>query len=217
MVQSTKSTNAGSDFSVSLLAFWVKGNVSVDNSFLRVDIPNTILFGLIPAGKNKDTSPLSGITNIYTSSSYKLGAIFLGVILALIGFSSFSNSALLGFVLLLLGVVLVGSGIKTSLSYERSGIIKTIEFPFFEANHVRELEEEITNKLQAFQDDRNVRMQTEKTMAQSERHTKDIVNAINGNDSTSSDNASTGKFCPNCGSLLADDAKFCTHCGTKIQ
>jgi len=67
MVQSVATASDDDKFSVSLLAFWVKGSITLDDSFLHVNMPNTFLFGLLPAGKNKDSSPISGITNVYTS------------------------------------------------------------------------------------------------------------------------------------------------------
>ncbi|XRF76518.1 hypothetical protein OGM84_08515 [Pediococcus acidilactici] len=65
MVQSAVVENDSDAFSVSLLAFWVKGSITLDDAFLRVNMPNTVFFGLVPAGKQKDSSPLSGITNVY--------------------------------------------------------------------------------------------------------------------------------------------------------
>ncbi|WP_224428793.1 hypothetical protein [Pediococcus acidilactici] len=80
MVQSAVVENDSDAFSVSLLAFWVKGSITLDDAFLRVNMPNTVFFGLVPAGKQKDSSPLSGITNVYTSKSYKLSSIFFRII-----------------------------------------------------------------------------------------------------------------------------------------
>lgn len=159
MVQSRK-ISPNDNFSVSLIAPWVKGNIFVDNNFLRVDIQNTVLFGMLPAGRSKDTSPLNTVSNVYTSSSYHLGAIILGAILTLAGLFSFGSSAFTALILMLIGVAVFGSGIKTVFTYERSGIAKTIELPFFEANHARELEEQVIQALAKYQDDRNVATST---------------------------------------------------------
>ena len=217
MAQSVNSTNSDDLFSVSLITPWIKGSIKVDNAFIYVDMPNTILFGLLPAGKSKDSSPLSGVTNVYTSKSYKLGSIILGIVLALIGFSMFGSSFAAGLVLLVIGVAVFGGGIKTALTYERSGITKVIEFPFFEAQHVDELEGQIIGKIQAYQDDRNGRMNAERTMHQSQENTQQIVDAVKGSATAKNESVASGKFCPNCGSLLAQGASFCTHCGTKIN
>lgn len=56
MVESNISANEKNKFSVSLLAFWVKGSIIADNNFVHIDMPNTVLFGLIPAGKIRRVS-----------------------------------------------------------------------------------------------------------------------------------------------------------------
>lgn len=217
MVQSVNSKSDSDLFSVSLLAFWVKGSITMDDSFLRVDMPNTVLFGLLPAGKTKDSSPLSGITNVYTSKSYKLGSIILGVVLIMLGLAMFSSNAFGALLGLLIGASVLGGGIKTSFTYERSGIEKNIEFPFFEASRVDGLESQLTKKLAAYQDDRNVRKQSELTREQSVNNTNSVVNAINnGNGNTESDTEDY-VFCSKCGAQLKMGSAFCNKCGTQIN
>ncbi|WP_238704198.1 hypothetical protein [Companilactobacillus mishanensis] len=155
MVESTK-LSPTKDFSVSLVAPWVKGNMFVDDNFLRIDIQNTVLFGMIPAGRSKDTSPLNTLSNINTSSEYKLGRILLGVLVMIGGFSLFSSSVIAGLIMLIIGAAIGLSGILTNFTYEKSGISKSISLPFFEANHARELEEQVIAEMAKFQNDRNV-------------------------------------------------------------
>lgn len=45
------------EFSTSLLFFWVKGKVEVDNRFVKTKLSNTLL-GFIPAGKDQQSIPL---------------------------------------------------------------------------------------------------------------------------------------------------------------
>ncbi|WP_010632464.1 hypothetical protein [Sporolactobacillus vineae] len=154
------------DFSVSLAAFWVKGNIFVDDQFLRVKIPNTILFGLIPAGLQKDSSPLQALSNVYTSSSYKLGRMALGALIFIGGLASFSSMGIGALILLLIGFLIFGSGILTTFSYERSGVEKKVNLPFFEANHARELSEQVEQAIASFQDSRNVSKSTDRIISQ---------------------------------------------------
>lgn len=179
MVESAASNSKGNQFAVSLVTPWIKGTMDIDESFLQIDMPNTVLFGMLPAGKSKDSTPLSGVTNVYTSNSYKIGAIILGAFI-LLGLSMIGSSIVGALILILIGVAIFGSGIKTTFSYERSGIAKSIDVPFFEANHVREFEEKVLARIQGFQDDRNVRMQTQKSMAQSRENAQAIVDAVKG-------------------------------------
>lgn len=179
MVESAASNSKGDQFAVSLLTPWIKGTMDIDESFLQIDMPNTVLFGMLPAGKSKDSTPLSGVINVYTSNSYKIGAIILGAFV-LLGLSMIGSSIVGALILILIGVAIFGSGIKTTFSHERSGIAKSIDVPFFEANHVREFEEKVLARIQGFQDDRNVRMQTQKSMAQSRENAQAIVDAVKG-------------------------------------
>lgn len=179
MVESAASNSKGDQFAVSLLTPWIKGTMDIDESFLQIDMPNTVLFGMLPAGKSKDSTPLSGVINVYTSNSYKIGAIILGAFV-LLGLSMIGSSIVGALILILIGVAIFGSGIKTTFSYERSGIAKSIDVPFFEANHVREFEEKVLARIQGFQDDRNARMQTQKSMAQSRENAQAIVDAVKG-------------------------------------
>lgn len=179
MVESAASNSKGDQFAVSLLTPWIKGTMDINESFLQIDMPNTVLFGMLPAGKSKDSTPLSGVINVYTSNSYKIGAIILGAFV-LLGLSMIGSSIVGALILILIGVAIFGSGIKTTFSYERSGIAKSIDVPFFEANHVREFEEKVLARIQGFQDDRNVRMQTQKSMAQSRENAQAIVDAVKG-------------------------------------
>lgn len=179
MVESAASNSKGDQFAVSLLTPWIKGTMDIDESFLQIDMPNTVLFGMLPAGKSKDSTPLSGVINVYTSNSYKIGAIILGAFV-LLGLSMIGSSIVGALILILIGVAIFGSGIKTTFSYERSGIAKSIDVPFFEANQVREFEEKVLARIQGFQDDRNVRMQTQKSMSQSRENAQAIVDAVKG-------------------------------------
>ena len=205
MVESTNLTNNAHAFSVSLLTPWIKGEMKIDNHFLKIDLPNTILFGLIPAGKSKDSSPLSSISNIYTSSSYKLVNIFSGILVVFLGLLLLGDrhsNFIVTFLVILLGIVLIGSGIKTTLCYERQGIAKKIDFPFFEANHVQEFSEQIESQLTNYQDDRNFRVQlnnqSQQSVAQPTSQTANI-------------------FCSSCGTPATLEQKFCPSCGAKLH
>lgn len=233
MVESTNSHDEQNQFAVSLLTPWIKGSMDCSDNFLRIDMPNTVFFGLIPAGKEKDSTPLQGVTNVYTSNSYKLGAIILGALIALAGFEMFGNSPIGGLIVVLIGIAVLGGGIKTQFSYERAGIIKTINVPFFEADKVKQFEQRVIDQLSGYQDDRNVRMQTEKSMQQSKVNTDAIVNAVKDNHSQAEndENAATNQqpqpkpfkqAAPSSTTTTTNNTvtkkapNFCPNCGTKV-
>ncbi len=59
----------GLEFSTSLLFFWIKGRVDVDNRFVKTNLSNT-LFGFIPAGKDQQNIPLKNISGAMLSTKY---------------------------------------------------------------------------------------------------------------------------------------------------
>lgn len=238
MVESNYSANEANSFSVSLLAFWVKGSMSVDANFLHIDMPNTVLFGLIPAGKKRENTPMQGVSQVETNSSFKLGAMFFGILIAFFGVASLGSSALTGLVLTLIGVLMFLSGIKTQMSFERNGVRESIDVPFFEAEKIRAFADDVTKNLGTYQTDRNTRIQnavqTAQLNQQSVANTQAIVNAMQGqqapqqavNPATQTQvqpqaannaAASANSFCPNCGAQNPADASFCTSCGTKLN
>lgn len=180
MVESVNNVPESAKFSVSLLTFWIKGSMTVDKNFIHINMPNTILFGTVAAGTSRDNSPLQGITNVYTSKQYKLGLMGWGALLALMGLSLFGSSFFAGFLILLVGALLFLSGIRTRFSYERSGVVKNIDVPFFEANHVQEFSDQVQAAITGYQEDRNVRVQTANSIKQSQKNTQQIVDAVQG-------------------------------------
>lgn len=174
MVESIE-TSTNKDFAVSLVTPWIKGNMFVSqDGFLKIKMQNTILFGMIPAGMTKDSSPLGNVSNVSSNKEFKLGRILLGLLIAIGGLMILSSSPLVGIILALIGVGIFGSGIITVFSYERNGIEKKVYLPFFEANHVAEFEEQVLSEISKFYDDRNVRKH-------SQENAQSIVNGLKNN------------------------------------
>ncbi|HEP1571242.1 DUF2892 domain-containing protein [Streptococcus orisratti] len=142
-------------FAVSVATPWIKGKMDVDNHNVMIDIPNTVLFGLIPAGRRKHTTPLGNISNVYTSSSYKLGRMVGGLLLCLLGFSMFGESFLGGLITLAIGGLIIASGIITVFRYENNGRSVTIPLPFFEAHHAQDFADKVIAQINKYNDDRN--------------------------------------------------------------
>ncbi|MED3965768.1 hypothetical protein [Niallia taxi] len=126
------------EFSTSLLFFWVKGRVEVDNRFVKTNLSNTLL-GFIPAGKDQQNIPLKNISGSMLSSKYYLKPILIGLLLLFIGLGSFGSSFFTGLILFVLGVGIAGSGIRTILSIEKSGTPYLISVPFFEKQKMQSL------------------------------------------------------------------------------
>ncbi|MEK6456139.1 hypothetical protein [Caldifermentibacillus hisashii] len=134
------------EFSTSLLFFWVKGKVEVDNRFVKTKLSNTLL-GFIPAGKDQQSIPLKNISGAMLSTKYFIKPIIIGLILFFIGLGSLSDSFILGLILLVLGIGVAGSGIQTILNIEKSGTPYLISVPFFEKQKMQLLNDSIHNAL----------------------------------------------------------------------
>ncbi|HEL9634478.1 TPA: DUF2892 domain-containing protein [Streptococcus suis] len=142
-------------YAVSVATPWIKGKMDVDKHNIMIDIPNTVLFGLVPAGRRKHTTPLGNVSNVYTSSSYKLGRMLGGLLLCLTGFSIIAESFLGGLVTLVIGALIIASGIITVFRYENSGRSVTIPLPFFEAHHAQAFADKVIAQINQYNDERN--------------------------------------------------------------
>src|SRR5699024_1399039 len=126
------------EFAISLLFFWVKGAVEVDNRFVKTKISNTIL-GVIPAGKDQQSIPLKNISGSMLSTKFFIKPFFIGFILILLGFGLIGDSFIAGLILLVVGAGTAGSGIQTVLMIEKAGSPYYISVPFFEKQKMQSL------------------------------------------------------------------------------
>ncbi|MGT2951656.1 hypothetical protein BU202_08720 [Streptococcus cuniculi] len=174
-------------FAVSVATPWIKGKMDVDAHNVMIDIPNTVLFGLVPAGRRKHTTPLGNVSNVYTSSSYKLGRMLGGLVLCLLGFSMFGESFLGGLIILAIGGLVIASGIITVFRYENNGRSVTIPLPFFEAHHAQDFADKVIAQINKYNDDRNVfinnQLSAQLINNQNVQSTQQIIEALKNKDS----------------------------------
>lgn len=133
-------------FSVSLIFFWLKGEIEVDSRFVKTNLANTIL-GVIPAGRDQQSIPLKNISGSMLSTKYLVKPMLVGFVIALFGFSAMGNSFFSGLILLAAGVFLILSSIQTTLKIEKSGTPYEIHVPFFEKAKMQTLNVLIQNAL----------------------------------------------------------------------
>jgi len=133
-------------FSTSLIFFWLKGSITVDDKFIKTNLSNTIL-GFIPAGKDNQNIPVKNISGAMLSTSYNVKAIIIGLILIFIALGSLGDSFISGLFWLIIGIAIAGSGIKTVLIIEKSGTPYQIFVPFFEKQKMVQLNEYIQSAL----------------------------------------------------------------------
>lgn len=137
------------DFSISLLFFWVKGHMSADYRFVKIETANTVL-GVIPAGSDNRSIPLNQISDASINTSYSGGAMFIGAMLVLMGLSFMNgngSAAGVGIIIAAIGVVLIAGGVKTRLCIQRAGNDYNVFVPFYEKNKMVEMAEVINSAI----------------------------------------------------------------------
>ena len=91
-------------FMTGLLTFYLKGEISTDQNFLKLKVPNTIL-ALIPLGAKNDSIPVQQVSTVSSSFSLNIKRLLVGLVVALLGLGGFSDSILLGLILLFVQLI----------------------------------------------------------------------------------------------------------------
>ena len=152
----------------SLLTFYLKGEIQQEKNFLNLKRPNTIL-GFIPLGAKKDSVPVTQLSSVESDFKLRFGRLIIGIVMAVLGFSMFSDSFFLGLILLLCGVNYAMTAFEVDLIIKTtSGDIKALFFLIFEKSKAEAAEKQIRETIAARLDDTNNREQTDR-----------IVDAIN--------------------------------------
>ena len=158
-------------FMTGLLTFYLKGEISTDQNFLKLKVPNTIL-ALIPLGAKNDSIPVQQVSTVSSSFSLNIKRLLVGIVVALLGLGGFSDSILLGLILLLWGVSMVITAFITDLLVTTgSGVVYYVPFLIFEKDKAKQAEKMINEMIAGRLQDTNVRQVTE-------AQTEAIVDAI---------------------------------------
>lgn len=151
----------------SFLTFYLKGEICLEQNFVNLKMPNTILH-LIPLGAKKESIPVSHLASVESDFRLHFGSLLLGAFLAVAGIISLSESAA-GLIFVLIGANIVISAFETVLCIKTTaGDMKKISFFIFQKSKAAQAEIQIKQLIANRLDDTNNRVQTDR-----------IVNAIN--------------------------------------
>ena len=154
----------------SLLTFYLKGEISTDQNFIKFKEPNTIL-GLIPLGAKTQNVAINQIASTQTNMKLKLLKLIIGIVLAVLGFSMFSESFVGGLIILIIGANSIIDAFEIDLQVNlTSGQVKAIDFFIFEKAKAEQAAAQINSMISNRLDDTNAKQQTDR-----------IVDAINKN------------------------------------
>ena len=157
-----------------LLTFYLKGEISTDQNFLKLKLPNTIL-ALIPLGAKKDNIPVQQVASVSSNFKLNLKRFLVGVLICLFAFSCFTDpDAIIGGIILLLwGASTVITSFATELHVATTaGKEYYIPFLIFEKAKASQAEQLINDMIAGRLNDTNNRQVAE-------AQTSAIVDAIN--------------------------------------
>ena len=155
-----------------LLTFYLKGEISTDQNFLKLKLPNTIL-ALIPLGAKKDNIPVQQVASVSSNFKLNLKRFLIGILICLFAFCCFSDTIIGGIILLLWGASTVITSFATELHVATTaGIQYIIPFLIFEKAKASQAEQLINNMISGRLNDTNNRQVAE-------AQTSAIVDAIN--------------------------------------
>ena len=145
----------------SLLTFYLKGEISLEQNFVKFKMPNTIL-GLIPLGA-KESVPINQLSVVESNFQVKLKRLIIGAVVVIIGLSMLSDSFLAALIMLVLGANTVITALETVLTIKTTaGSNKTIAFLIFEKAKADLVEEKLNQLIGNRMDDTNVSKQTDR-------------------------------------------------------
>jgi len=155
-----------------LLTFYLKGEISADQNFLKLKVPNTIL-GLIPLGAKNDNIPVHQLATVTSNFDLNFKRFLVGVLICLIAFGMFSDAAVVGIIMLLWGAstVITSFGIELKVT-TTAGNEHYVPFLIFEKGKASQAEQLINNMIANRLNDTNNRQVAE-------AQTNAIVDAIN--------------------------------------
>lgn len=133
-------------FSISLICFWLKGEIEVDSRFIKTRLANTIL-GLIPVGSDQQIIPLKNVSGSMLSTKYKVKSMLFGFVLVFFGFPSLFYFSITNLIPFVLGIIIILSSVQTTLKIEKSGTPYEIHVPFFEKTKLQLVNALIQNAL----------------------------------------------------------------------
>lgn len=168
-------------FPISPLCFWVKGSVEVGDKVTKITTRNTVL-GIIPAGSNKQSIPMSNVSTVQVRSGVMIGRIALGIILIFFGLECASSyDAVSGILAILLfgiiGVATIIAGLPVFLDVETAGATRTFYAPIYAKGTIEQIADDMNEKLAGVEDRKDTAAAADK-----------IVDAIKDNGSNHSSN-----------------------------
>ena len=141
-------------FSQSLLFFWVKGNVSIDEHTVKLHLRNCIL-DMIPAGSNEQIIPLRSINATTLSSPFKIMPVLFTVFWCICLYGVHTSHVIdpligsaVSLILTFLAASSFANGVTIALTIKCSGSNFIISIPFYENQKIFRIKRLIDEAMQ---------------------------------------------------------------------
>lgn len=133
-------------FITNILSFYLKGEISCNDNFVKLKKPNTVLL-LIPFGAENESIPINHISAVSTNFKLDLRMMLYCILALMISFAFAKNMPMFSILLMLLSVSGIISSFKTVLTIQTtSGNPKKVSFIIFEKEKAENVSSTI-NKL----------------------------------------------------------------------
>lgn len=155
----------------SLLTFYMKGEISVEQNFIKFKDPNSIL-GLIPLGSKKENIPINQIASTQSNFKVKFGKLIVAVVILLFAIMMFGeeNGAVGGILFLIIAGNTILNAFEVDLQVNlTSGQNRLIDFFIFEKSKAELAERSINALISDRLNDTNARQQTDRIVDAIER------------------------------------------------
>ena len=129
-------------FMISLLLFYMKGEIRMEQNFIKTKLPNAILF--IPFGTKRKSIPINQISSVNSNFSLNPKSFICGLVALIAAIICLGGSPAWGIILLLLAALYIIDSFTTMLVIEKtSGNVEEIPFYIMEKTKCENIEEMI--------------------------------------------------------------------------
>ena len=129
------------EFSLSLLFFWIKGNIFIRGSEINISKANTA-FLFFPVGRINETIPAQNITACRVNTAFDTSYFFFAVICGIIALLSGGDLRLI-IPAIIFAVIFALLIPRTKLTIYRHGNDFNIDVPFYERKKMLDIQEKI--------------------------------------------------------------------------
>lgn len=135
------------EYTPSLLLFWLRVQLALTNKRITGRQPNTVL-GFIPVGSVNVNQPLKNVSRVEVASRFRIFRVIAGALFLLFGLALLGQSAVFGFLVVLLGAAMIATSWLAELTiFDTSGQKTRIPVSALEKSALEDMSARINSQL----------------------------------------------------------------------